>query len=334
MTESPPLSLGCGGGGGGGRQNNPLNSSSTEQPTSIAPGDNYSYVQLTAVHDYNYPVVDEPVSAIVMATTARRESTCSLKKRGALDMNMPGSMGGGVHHNKDPHLLKNRLRCRFVFLSIFCPTIFYCIFFTPPRYCQEFYTEEWNRKGACEFAPDCFKNGLEQISGMMCARCMLYHCMSDAEGETPQNPCECVFENGCTRRFVANKYGQKIAIIKNYIFLDGSVWRCCHCWYHVYGAIHRYVHVIGLASRVAYVAENINPKYDNYTIKLVQTTVLLVMVLVEAAPPAAIRSIKNISLNGESAVIPTTYRPPSPRTKPTNNSQQPNLTDTKITVIS
>lgn len=84
-----------------------------------------------------------------------------------------------------------------------CPLyhhIFVCIF--AYRYCQEFYTEEWNRKGACEFAPDCFKNGLEQISGMMCARCMLYHCMSDAEGETPQNPCECVFENGCTRRYV------------------------------------------------------------------------------------------------------------------------------------
>lgn len=146
----------------------------TEQPTSIAPGDNYSYVQLTAVHDYNYPVVDEPVSSMI--NVARRDSACSLKKRSALD-NMPSS----VQSLKEPSQLKNRLRC---------------------RYCQEFYTEEWNRKGACEFAPDCFKNGLERLSGMMCARCMLYHCMSDAEGETPQNPCECVFENGCTRRWI------------------------------------------------------------------------------------------------------------------------------------
>ena len=76
-------------------------------------------------------------------------------------------------------LMKNRIRC---------------------RYCHEFYTDEWNRRGACEFAPDYFKSGLECISGMCCARCMLYHCMSDAEGETPSHPCECSTESGCTKR--------------------------------------------------------------------------------------------------------------------------------------
>lgn len=83
----------------------------TEQPASIAPGDNYSYVQLTAVHDYNYPVVDEPVSSIM--TAARRDSTCSLKKRSALDV--AGSQQQTQHHMKDPSTqLKNRLRCRLV----------------------------------------------------------------------------------------------------------------------------------------------------------------------------------------------------------------------------
>ncbi|XP_055386802.1 sprouty-related, EVH1 domain-containing protein 1 [Condylostylus longicornis] len=168
------------------------------QQTTIAPGDNYSYVQLTAVHDYNYPVVDEPVAAVV---TARRDSTCSLKKRTALECTTPGSIIEPVSILKDPLsgsaggvggsiggggsgsglLIKNRVRCRF---------------------CHEFYTEEWNRRGACEFAPDYFKSGLECISGMGCARCMLYHCMSDSEGETPQHPCECVNENGCTKRWV------------------------------------------------------------------------------------------------------------------------------------
>ncbi|XP_037041645.1 sprouty-related, EVH1 domain-containing protein 1 isoform X1 [Bradysia coprophila] len=149
------------------------NTNNTEQPNAtIVPGDNYSYVQLTAVHEYNYPVVDEPVGAVM---NARRGSTCSLKKRSALDM-------AEQHIIKEPTIHKSRVRC---------------------RYCQEFYTEEWNGKAAyCEFAPDCFKNGLEQISGMMCARCMLYHCMSDAEGDTTQHPCECVCENGCTRRWI------------------------------------------------------------------------------------------------------------------------------------
>lgn len=33
------------------------------------------------------------------------------------------------------------------------------------------------------------------------ARCMLYHCMSDSEGEMPQHPCECVPEESvCSKR--------------------------------------------------------------------------------------------------------------------------------------
>lgn len=146
----------------------PSTNSSAEQ-TTIAPGDNYSYVQLT-VHDYNYPVVDEPVSAVI---NARRDSTSSLKKHTALDV--PSVL------LKESVIIKPRTRCRF---------------------CHEFYTEELNRKGACEFAPDYFKSGLECISGMGCARCMLYHCMSDAEGETPSHPCECSSESGCTKRWI------------------------------------------------------------------------------------------------------------------------------------
>lgn len=80
------------------------NTNNTEQPnTTIVPGDNYSYVQLTAVHEYNYPVVDEPVGAVM---NARRGSTCSLKKRSALDM-------AEQHIIKEPSLHKSRMRCRY-----------------------------------------------------------------------------------------------------------------------------------------------------------------------------------------------------------------------------
>lgn len=90
----------------------------------------------------------------------------------------------------------------YFFLSLISLLTFICASFVPAslRYCHEFFTEEFNQRGACEFAPDCFKNGLEQLTGMKCARCMLYHCMSDSEGETPQHPCECVLESGCTKR--------------------------------------------------------------------------------------------------------------------------------------
>ncbi|EDS28089.1 conserved hypothetical protein [Culex quinquefasciatus] len=153
--------------------------------TPIVPGDNYSYVQITdpcdiklkynfynlKVHEYNYPVVDEPVTSIIHHP-GRRDSTSSLKKRNALD----------APAMKDATLIKTRLRC---------------------RYCQEFYNDEWNHKGSCDYAPDCFKTAIENVSGMLCARCMLYHCMKDSEGDTASHPCSCTAESGCTKRFVA-----------------------------------------------------------------------------------------------------------------------------------
>ncbi|XP_032590671.1 sprouty-related, EVH1 domain-containing protein 1 isoform X1 [Drosophila grimshawi] len=158
----------------------------------IAPSENYSYVTLTAVHhDYNYPVVEQPVGAQVL--NARRESISALKKRNALEaaQQMAAAQSSGTTSANKPlnkpnvsDILKKetRLRC---------------------RYCHELYSEDFNRRGACEYAPDPFRSGYECISGLGCARCMIYHCMSDAEGETAQHPCDCsVGEAGCTKRWL------------------------------------------------------------------------------------------------------------------------------------
>lgn len=138
----------------------------------IAPGDNYSYVQLTTttVHDSDPPL-------LIRAST-RRDSTCSLKKRaGSNPADSPlGTLGNTAT------VMKTRLRC---------------------RYCQEFYTEEWNRRGACDYAPDYFRSMIDRIPGMPCARGLVYHCMSDAEGDTVAHPCDCVgaVDSSCTKRW-------------------------------------------------------------------------------------------------------------------------------------
>lgn len=158
----------------------------------IAPSENYSYVTLTAVHhDYNYPVVEQPVGAQVL--NARRESISAVKKRNALEAaqamaaaqtSATSAANKPLHKPNVSDILKKETRMR-------------C------RYCHELYSEEFNRRGACEYAPDPFRSGYECISGMGCARCMIYHCMSDAEGETAQHPCDCsVSEAGCTKRWL------------------------------------------------------------------------------------------------------------------------------------
>lgn len=68
--------------------------------TFVQPGDiklKYNFYNLK-VHEYNYPVVDEPGSLI----GGRRDSTSSLKKRNALD----------APPMKETTLIKTRLRCR------------------------------------------------------------------------------------------------------------------------------------------------------------------------------------------------------------------------------
>lgn len=158
----------------------------------IAPSENYSYVTLTAVHhDYNYPVVEQPVGAQVL--NARRESISAVKKRNALEAaqamaaaqtTAPKPASKPIQKQSVSDILKKetRLRC---------------------RYCHELYNDDFNGRGACEYAPDPFRSGYECISGMGCARCMIYHCMSDAEGETTQHPCDCnASESGCTKRWL------------------------------------------------------------------------------------------------------------------------------------
>lgn len=127
--------------------------------------ENYSYVQLTAVHEYIYPVVEEQ---------KRRDS---LKKR-SLEGTAPPPPppAGGKKRGAD------RNRC---------------------RHCQELYTEERNVRGSCEYAPDCALSGINAVACVACAECMLYHCMADAEGEFAQHPCECGrLDEGCTRRWL------------------------------------------------------------------------------------------------------------------------------------
>ncbi|XP_050093008.1 sprouty-related, EVH1 domain-containing protein 2 isoform X3 [Anopheles aquasalis] len=178
----------------------PLISSSNkpgdEKVTPLVPGDNYSYVQITdpcdiklkynfyhlKVHDYNYPVIEEPPISGSLIAGGRRDSTSSLKKRNALDNAAnPGPPASLPPIMKEGTLIKTRLRC---------------------RYCQEFYNDERNHKGSCDYAPDCFRTAIENVSGMPCARCMLYHCMKDSEGETAAHPCVCTGESGCTKRWI------------------------------------------------------------------------------------------------------------------------------------
>jgi len=137
--------------------------------------ENYSYVQLTAVHEYIYPVMEDQ-------KTSRRDSAGSLKKR-SLEVIptqpplLPSKPGG---KKKDRHKAC-RTRC---------------------RHCQELYSEDENARGSCEYAPDCVRSGINAVTCIGCAEGVLYF-MSDADGDFAQHPCECgVVDKNCGRRWL------------------------------------------------------------------------------------------------------------------------------------
>ncbi|KAJ7303928.1 hypothetical protein JRQ81_011441 [Phrynocephalus forsythii] len=57
-------------------------------------------------------------------------------------------------------------------------------------YCRDVFNHEENGRGQCQDAPDPIGRCVYQFTCMWCAESMLYHCMSDSEGEY-SDPCSC-----------------------------------------------------------------------------------------------------------------------------------------------
>ncbi|XP_077283656.1 sprouty-related protein with EVH-1 domain [Arctopsyche grandis] len=177
--------------------------------------ENY-YVQLTQVHDYMYPSLGTGMVSIsgdrspssqstvpgsnptTHSLLQRRDSGSSLKKHGSI-CSYPEPLLG-YRPTRPPLPTKKRdrdLPKKPLSLTDGFHSREKC------RHCQEWYNENSNKPGSCEYAPDCFNSCINGVSGMKCAQCMLYHCMSDAEGDFPGHPCACnAAEDGCTRRWL------------------------------------------------------------------------------------------------------------------------------------
>ncbi|KAM6972103.1 sprouty-related, EVH1 domain-containing protein 2 [Aplochiton taeniatus] len=57
-------------------------------------------------------------------------------------------------------------------------------------YCRDMFNQEENGRGRCQEAPDTIQTCIHRVSFMWCADSLLYHCMSDPEGDY-SDPCSC-----------------------------------------------------------------------------------------------------------------------------------------------
>ncbi|XP_071034497.1 sprouty-related, EVH1 domain-containing protein 2 isoform X4 [Parasteatoda tepidariorum] len=149
-----------------------------------------SYVQLSrdkggrTDHDYSYPIMDS-------YKAGNRDTISSLKKPHHFDTFscQPAPRLPVKAKKKDwrkdgrKNLTMARAQC---------------------RHCLEMYSEEDNHRGSCEYAPDPVLACISGASCISCAQCMLYHCMSDSEGDFNQHPCSCDTSDGhCPKRWTA-----------------------------------------------------------------------------------------------------------------------------------
>ncbi|KAJ8954098.1 hypothetical protein NQ318_004403 [Aromia moschata] len=143
-------------------------------------GENYPYVQLTAVHEYIYPAEDQHKPSLLL----HRESASGPPKKcvspAGIELNPASTPQQPAPPFKKPKQKAAQTRC---------------------RHCNELYAEAENRRGACEYAPDAVGAAINAVTCIGCAQCVCYHCAADAEGEFAQHPCDCADDENCARRW-------------------------------------------------------------------------------------------------------------------------------------
>uniref|UniRef100_A0A8C0IM00 Sprouty related EVH1 domain containing 3 n=1 Tax=Chelonoidis abingdonii TaxID=106734 RepID=A0A8C0IM00_CHEAB len=112
---------------------------------------------------------------------------CVHFEKGSKERRFPAAGGGGEGRLRDP---KGSPSCRIHAAP------------SPPKqkhedavpsrcvYCRDVFNHEENGRGQCQDAPDPIGRCVYQLTCMWCAESMLYHCMSDSEGEY-SDPCSC-----------------------------------------------------------------------------------------------------------------------------------------------
>lgn len=135
----------------------------------------YSYVIFArnSQHEYSYPYLETTEKPPL-----KREAICNKKHtsivvqpKPPLPMKSKKTVKHYTKHASGPLLVK--AQC---------------------KHCHETFTHENNHRGSCEEAPDSVETCIEILTCVSCAKGIMYHCMSDPDGEFG-HPCICDFSD-------------------------------------------------------------------------------------------------------------------------------------------
>lgn len=131
----------------------------------------YSYVIFARKqpHEYSYPnlePVHKPPSKREAIINSKKHSQITVQPKPPLPVK---SKKKDKHKNSQTGRLLTKAQC---------------------KHCHETFNHEDNHRGSCEEAPDSVEKCIEFVTCVWCAKGLIYHCMSDADGEYGP-PCIC-----------------------------------------------------------------------------------------------------------------------------------------------
>nr|XP_022331128.1 sprouty-related, EVH1 domain-containing protein 2-like isoform X2 [Crassostrea virginica] len=129
----------------------------------------YSYVIIAKTqkpHEYSYPTLES-----VHKPPFKRETTSNIKHQPSIQEHPPLPKKKDSHKKRTNHPLlgSSKFRC---------------------KHCHDNFTQEENGRGSCEEAPDGVEKCIECVTCVWCAKGLIYHCMSDPDGDYG-HPCYC-----------------------------------------------------------------------------------------------------------------------------------------------
>ena len=130
------------------------------------------------------PAFDKPTAS---SSTTSSGSSTKKSRRSLPSLVLSCHQGGGADRN-DPQGDEDSSRASLSPLGLSdISTSHLCI------HCRKSFNPAYNTKGACRYAPnDWARSTIETVTCLSCARCLLYHCISDPEEDDEvHDPCEC-----------------------------------------------------------------------------------------------------------------------------------------------
>jgi len=140
---------------------------------------------------YQYPNLESLANVLPSPDKSGRRGSLSSLKRQSTSLGLDESLAPFQSKEKGKKAPKKKKHKKGSGVRVRC------------AHCQELYIESENKRGSCSYSPDAVRQGIECVSCLACAKCLLYHCHYEDENFSEEEICTCTDTDGhLTQRWI------------------------------------------------------------------------------------------------------------------------------------